>query len=179
MSLSKKLAIAAWGLMILLIIGLVVNWGEDSGSEKVGAEVGLTAPDFALEDLSGYSVKLSDYRGQVVLLNFWASWCGPCREEMPDLEAVYQQYNGKVRILAVNLTNTQRSIDEVQKFLADNGYKMPVVLDKTGDVATTYLVRGIPTSFFIDSKGVIRLIVPGSMTKEMMEDGLRQAGANI
>jgi thiol-disulfide isomerase/thioredoxin len=179
MSLSKRLGIAVWGLMILLIIGLVLDWGGDSGSTKVGAEVGLTAPDFTLEDLGGNAIKLSDLRGQAVMLNFWASWCSPCKEEMPDLEAVFQQYKGKVRILTVNLTNTERSIDEVEKFLADNGYKMPVALDKRGEVATTYLVRGIPTSFFIDSKGIIRLIVPGSMTKEMMEDGLRQAGANI
>lgn len=179
MSLSKKLAIAVWGLMIILVIGLVVDWGGDSGSAKVGAEVGLTAPDFTLEDLNGNSISLSDYRGQAVLLNFWATWCGPCREEMPDLQAVYQQYAGKLKVLAVNLTNTQRSVDEVSKFLADNGYKMPVILDRKGEVATTYLVRGIPTSFFIDSKGVIRGIVPGSMTKEMMEDGLRRAGAEI
>ncbi|KEK23220.1 redoxin domain-containing protein [Bacillus gaemokensis] len=138
---------------------------------KNGIEVGKVAPDFELSKLDGTKVKLSDLKGKKVILNFWATWCGPCQQEMPDMEAFYKKHKDDVEILAVNYTVSERANGEekVKKFAEEKGITFPVLLDKDISVTTTYKVITIPTSYFVDTKGVIQDKFIGPMTQKEME----------
>ncbi len=142
---------------------------NDSNEEaKVGLEKGNLAPNFELKTLSGETVQLSDYRGEKIMLNFWATWCPPCRAEMPDMEKFYN--NEDVKILAVNLTNTEESQDAVKKFKKEFGLSFPILMDEKLAVANKYQIQPIPTSYMIDSNGKIQHIALGAMNYEMMVD---------
>lgn len=132
----------------------------------IGINVGDQAPDFALETLTGESVKLSDYRGKRVMLNFWATWCPPCRAEMPDMEEFYQDKD--VVVLAVNLTDTETSVENVQNFKEEYELTFPIVMDDDLEVAELYAIAPIPTSYMIDSNGIISNKVLGAMNYELM-----------
>ncbi|WP_100618012.1 TlpA family protein disulfide reductase [Bacillus cereus] len=136
-----------------------------------GIEIGKSAPDFELTKLDGTNVKLSDLKGKKVILNFWATWCGPCQQEMPDMEAFYKEHKGNVEILAINYTPSEKGGGEekVSNFAKEKGITFPVLLDKNIDVTTAYKVITIPTSYFIDTKGVIQDKFIGPMTQKEME----------
>lgn len=136
-----------------------------------GIEIGKSAPDFKLTKLDGTNVKLSDLKGKKVILNFWATWCGPCQQEMPDMEAFYKEHKENVEILAVNYTPSEKGGGEekVSNFIKEKGITFPVLLDKNIDVTTAYKVITIPTSYFIDTKGVIQDKFIGPMTQKEME----------
>ncbi|PFK32180.1 thiol:disulfide interchange protein [Bacillus cereus] len=138
---------------------------------KNGIEVGKNAPDFELSKLDGTKVRLSDLKGKKVILNFWATWCGPCKQEMPDMEAFYKKHKTDVEILAVNYTASEGANGEekVKKFAEEKGITFPILLDKDITVTTTYKVITIPTSYFVDTKGVIRDKFIGPMTQKEME----------
>lgn len=138
---------------------------------KNGIEVGKNAPDFELSKLDGTKVKLSDLKGKKVILNFWATWCGPCQQEMPDMEAFYKKHKDGVEILAVNYTVSEGANGEekVKRFAEEKGITFPVLLDKDITVTTTYKVITIPTSYFVDTKGVIQDKFIGPMTQKEME----------
>ncbi len=144
----------AYGLGILLValllyLGLVTN---SSKTTPTGLGPGKAAPDFKLRTLDGKEVSLSDYRGKVVLINFWATWCPPCREEMPLFKRVYERYKNKgFEILAVS---TDTSIDPVKKFVKEYKLDFPVLLD-TDNISSLYGIQGLPTSFLIDREGKI------------------------
>ena len=138
----------------------------------VGLEVGNIAPDFELKTLSGETAKLSDYRGKPVMLNFWATWCPPCRAEMPDMEKFYQ--NEEVNVLAVNLTQTENRLEDVPEFVDDFGLSFPIFLDEEIEVATMYQIRPIPTSFMINSRGVITQVAYGPLNYELMVQELEK-----
>jgi peroxiredoxin len=121
---------------------------------------GFLAPSFSLQDLSGKSVSLGDFKGKVVLLNFWASWCGPCRIEIPSLNRLYQLRKDKnFEILAVSVD--RGSVSKIASFVASNEMSFPVLVNPQGDMGGRYWVRAIPTSFLLDKKGVIRWKVVG------------------
>ncbi|WP_002146326.1 redoxin domain-containing protein [Bacillus cereus] len=136
-----------------------------------GIEIGKSAPDFELTKLDGTNVKLSDLKGKKVILNFWATWCGPCQQEMPDMEAFYKEHKEKVEILAINYTPSEKGGGEekVSNFAKEKGITFPILLDKNIDVTTAYKVITIPTSYFIDTKGVIQDKFIGPMTQKEME----------
>ncbi|HDR8159643.1 TPA: redoxin domain-containing protein [Bacillus cereus] len=136
-----------------------------------GIEIGKIAPDFTLTKLDGTNVKLSDLKGKKVILNFWATWCGPCQQEMPDMEAFYKEHKENVEILAVNYTPSEKGGGEekVSNFAKEKGITFPILLDKNIDVTTAYKVITIPTSYFIDTKGVIQDKFIGPMTQKEME----------
>ena len=138
----------------------------------VGLEVGNIAPDFELKTLLGETAKLSDYRGKPVMLNFWATWCPPCRAEMPDMEKFYQ--NEEVNVLAVNLTQTENRLEDVPEFVDDFGLSFPIFLDEEIEVATMYQIRPIPTSFMINSRGVITQVAYGPLNYELMVQELEK-----
>ncbi len=139
----------------------------------VGVKVGELAPDFTLTDLEGNSVTLSEYRGKVVFINFWATWCPPCRAEMPEIEAIYQEYKDKgVVVIGVDILEPE---DVVRQFVEQGGYSWIFVLDATGAVSDDYKITAIPTSFFIDREGVIQVVNIGAMTKRAMESKLAEA----
>ncbi len=117
------------------------------------AEVGKPAPDFALKDLQGNTVRLSDLRGKVVFLNFWASWCPPCRAEMPAMERLYEAMGGKdFAMLAVNVEDDLKA---VKNFVADHSHAFPVLLDPKAEVQDLYRVYRFPETFLIDKQGTI------------------------
>lgn len=112
------------------------------------------APDFTLSGPDGKPVKLSSLRGKVVLLNFWATWCPPCREEMPSMEKLYQSFRGRPDfvMLAVSSGETKAVVDQ---FLKKTPYSFPILLDPTGEVSAMYSISAIPTTYLIDAKGVV------------------------
>ncbi|MEH6944614.1 TlpA disulfide reductase family protein [Bacillus sp. JJ722] len=140
--------------------------GETQNLANVGLNVGIIAPDFQLKTLEGKDVKLSDYRGQRVMVNFWATWCPPCRAEMPDMVKFHKEKD--IVILAVNLTQTESRIQEVKDFVEEFNVTFPVLLDEEIKVATQYQIRPIPTSYMIDSKGIIQYKALGALNYEMM-----------
>jgi thiol-disulfide isomerase/thioredoxin len=128
--------------------------------------MGEKAPDFTLLDMEGNQVKLSDFEGRMVFLNFWATWCTYCDIEMPDLQKVNDEHEDLV-VLAVNVREDK---DLVQEYLDEGGYDFPVVLDEDGHMAQIYLVSGMPTTYFISDDGKLLGYQPGMLTLEQMED---------
>ena len=138
----------------------------------------IAAPDFTLTDQYGSSHTLSDYQGKTVFLNFWATWCGPCKSEMPDIQKLYENYgenSGDLVVLAVaNPGGQDVSQEEVEQFLTDNGYTFPVLMDTTGATLAYYGISAFPTTFMIDTGGNVYGYVPGAMTGDIMESVVRQ-----
>ena len=142
------------------------NEGDVEESDEVGVEKGKMAPDFELETLDGEKKKLSDLRGERVMVNFWATWCPPCRAEIPDLQKFHE--NEDITILAVNLTETEQDMDKVEEFVDDFGMTFPILLDTETEVADTYKIQPIPSSFMVDSNGRIQFVALGAMHYDMM-----------
>ncbi|MDP4550106.1 TlpA disulfide reductase family protein [Alkalihalobacillus macyae] len=140
--------------------------GEAVESEEVGIKEGQIAPNFKLQTLDGETVQLSDYRGERVIINFWATWCPPCRAEIPDFQKLYEKKDAK--ILAVNLTETEENPEEVKGFIKEYGMTFPVLMDVNSDVSTTYQVRAYPTSYMIDSDGRIQFVAMGALNYDLM-----------
>lgn len=171
-------------LLAIALLGLLAVPGcyssfqpiKDSQQEAKlppSAKIGYLAPDFTLVDLEGNQVKLSDLRGKTVFLNFWATWCPPCRAEMPEIEAVNQEYKDRdVVIIGIDLFEPE---DEVRQFVQGGGYSWTFVIDTTGEVASNYKVTAIPASFFLDREGVVRAVNIGAMTKRVIEAKLAEA----
>jgi len=133
-----------------------------SGCSSPSAQVGERAPDFQLSNLEGQPISLSDFRGNPILLNFWATWCGPCRQEMPLIQGIFEeQTNENLVILAVNIGENSAA---VKNFMQSGNYSFPVLLDTDQDVALEYNVRAIPTTFFIDKDGIIQVIKMGAFS---------------
>lgn len=145
---------------------------ENIVSQVVDIEVGKEAPNFTLKNLDGQEISLSDYRGKIVLINFWATWCKFCDLEMPDLQKLDKE-NDDLVILAVDVMEDKKVVED---YIKKGGYDFNVVLDEEGDIAKTYLVSGFPTSYFVDKDGVLLGGVPGMMTFEQMNqilEGIR------
>ena len=157
---------------------------EESTSSETGEAALVPAPDFTLTDQYGNSHTLSDYKGKTVFLNFWATWCGPCQSEMPEIQAMYQDYGenqGDLVVLGVanpkssdHPNNQDVSQEEVEQFLADNGYTFPVLMDTTGEVFGMYGIWAFPTTFMIDADGNVFGYVASALTRDMMESIVHQ-----
>jgi peroxiredoxin len=137
---------------------------------QVGRLVGKVAPDFSLKTLDGQVIQLSALKGKAVLINLWATWCPPCRLEMPTIQAAYQKYKDRgLVVLAINFT-AQDNLSDVSTFVKELKLTFPVLLDPTGDVSTgLYGMYSLPMSFFIDPQGVIRNIQFGAMDPAKIE----------
>lgn len=151
--------------------------------------VDMPIVDFELEDLEGNSVRLSDFKGKVVFLNFWATWCPPCREEMPHMQAFYEKYKDEdVVILAVNpnrtenrgVDNSKKAEEKARKFVEEEAYTFPILLDRDDSVWAVYQQRGIPANYMIDKDGIVKYLKPGAfLDMEEMEAFAKALGANI
>jgi peroxiredoxin len=140
---------------------------------KVAPEEGAMAPDFLLEDLGGGELRLSDLRGRPLIINFWATWCAPCRKEMPQFVEAYDKYKGEgLEIVAVNL---QEGKSIASKFADDYGMDFTVAVDRDGEVGDQYHLLGLPTTYFVGRDGVIRSVFTGPFEAE--ERGTSVQGA--
>lgn len=135
-------------------------------SNDVGIRQGQLAPDFELKTLDGETVKLSDYRGKRVMLNFWATWCPPCRAEMPDMQKF--QKDKDVQVLAVNLSETESHPDNVQRFVDELNLSLTIPLDDESAISNEYQVMAYPTTYMIDSNGRIQFITMGAVNYDFM-----------
>jgi peroxiredoxin len=145
--------------------------GDPAASVKV--QVDAAAPDFELETISGERVSLSGYQGMVVVVNFWATWCGPCRIEMPVFQERYEQYKEDLVILAVN---AQEDRETARAFMEELALTFEGLLDPGGKVQELYLVRGYPTTYVIDRAGILRVQHIGVMSGETFDEALASAG---
>ena len=169
------------GLAVLVAIigGLLAvdRWVNSTDLGPLDArvpEVGELAPTFALRDPDGSVLSLSDYRGKVVWINFWATWCGPCRRELPEMQRLANLYPERLAILAVNL---QESSGAAASFWEELELDLPILLDSNGDVADRYrLGNRLPSHFFIDEEGVLRAQRIGIITEDEMRQQLEELG---
>lgn len=166
-----------WSELFLVVALLGSGWTVLSrapiaqttgGAPPPSPREGFSAPDFTLDLLDGGQVTLSALRGQVVVINLWASWCPPCRAEMPAIERVYREYRDQgLEVLAVNTTYQDR-IEDAQAFIQEFGLTFPIPLDRTGSVSNRYQLRGLPSTFFVDRRGVIGSVVVGGPMSEAL-----------
>ena len=131
------------------------------------------APDFTVFDLDGNEVHLTDYFGKPIVLNFWASWCGPCKMEMPDFNEKYQELGEDIQFLMVNMTDGDRETVEIaSEFVAGQGYSFPVFYDTAQHAAMVYGVYSLPTTFFIDAEGYPVAYAAGAIDSDALQQGI-------
>ena len=147
------------------------------GALTRGASAGVmrarvSAPDFTVKDAGGNDVKLSDMKGSPVVINFWASWCPPCRDEMPHFEEVFNELGDDVHFMMVNLTGGSETKEKADQFIASQGLTFPVYYDFTGEAATRYEVQYIPTTVFVDAEGYLAGSSTGMLNKKSLLEGI-------
>ncbi|GAA4709395.1 thiol-disulfide oxidoreductase ResA [Brevibacillus fulvus] len=151
-------------LLVALIFAIYSSVVKDPGVVKAGDE----APNFSLQQLNGSNVKLTDLRGKGVVLNFWGTWCEPCKTEMPALQKQYEALKDKgLVVVGVNIGETEVAVDPFVKSL---GVQFPILMDRKSDVTKLYKIGQIPASYFIDEDGVVRDIFVGQMSEEFIAD---------
>ncbi|MDI3340481.1 MAG: TlpA disulfide reductase family protein [Sphaerobacter sp.] len=161
--------------VVALLVAGAAAYGFAFRDDSPGVvEPGEQAPNFALPGLDGGTVRLSDYRGQVVLVNFWATWCRPCQIEMPEFQAVYDKHrDAGFTILGVNQAESE---DLVRPYVEEHAYSWVFALDQTGKASATYGVYSIPQSYLIDRSGKVTYVWLGIVTRESLEQQLAKLG---
>ena len=132
----------------------------------------VQAPDFTAYDLDGNAANLSDYFGKPLVLNFWASWCGPCQGEMPDFHAAWEELGGEVQFLMVNMTGGRETLESASTFIEEQGYTFPVLYDTDGAAAAAYSVYSLPTTYFIDADGNAIARATGAIDADTLQTGI-------
>ncbi len=146
--------------------------GTQSSQEEEEPELTL-APDFTVYDKDGNEVHLSDFAGKPIVLNFWASWCSPCKSEMPDFNQAYLDYGEEISFLMVNMTDGNReTVESASAFIEEQGYEFPVFYDTDYDAALTYGAYALPTTYFIDAEGYAVAWAQSALSAENLQKGL-------
>lgn len=169
---------SSWTLAFAALLVVGIGWVWASRVTVGGAAAGLPpapavghpAPDFTLTMVNGETFTLAELRGKPVVLNFWATWCPPCRAELPELQAAHEHYTGELVVVGVNQAESPNA---VRAFAAQAALTFPVPLDDQADVSRRYAVRSLPTTFFIDRSGVIRRIQSGPVTEATLAQALK------
>ncbi len=187
---SKKKILIIAVVFALLLAGAFLLYNKLSGSvtpdqlaaedeaqnqdeESDGQQAKVKAPDFVVYDKDGNKVGLSDYLGKPVVLNFWASWCGPCASEMPDFEEAYKERGDEIQFLMVNLTDGyQETMESATEYIQEQGFTFPVFYDTESNAANTYATYSIPMTFFIDSEGYMVARATGALDSATLKKGL-------
>ena len=185
---KKKTLLIMVAAFVLLIVGASVLYSrlgenmapqqlavaETEPPEATGTEAPrIPAPDFTVYDAEGNPVKLSDYFGKPIILNFWASWCGPCKMEMPDFNEKSKELEGEVHFLMVNMTDGSReTVETASAFIAQQGYTFPVFFDTTLEAAYTYGAYSLPTTYFIDAEGYVVTMATGAISADTLQIGI-------
>lgn len=163
---------------VLIAAGVLYNFygdraATDNMAQQNGGQELTLAPDFTVIDSEGNEVRLSDFRGKPVVLNFWASWCGPCKMEMPDFQETYAELGDDVVFMMINATDGGReTVDTAKAFLAESGYTFPVYFDTGYEANTAYGVTGLPTTFFIDAEGYGVAYASGAISGDLLLQGI-------
>lgn len=183
---SKRMApFVIVGLFMGIFVGMTAynlwqsnqeNPSDEDWFLRGALKVGEPAPNFTLTSLDGSQVRFGDIRGKPVILNFWASWCGPCRLEMPAIQARYDEHAPDLVVLAINIGEPA---DTARSFTEELGLTFPVLLDNDGVVQRDYVVNALPTTFFIDSRGYIKAQHVGLLTESLLDGYLSDIGAEL
>lgn len=168
-----------WIIIFLLLLVFGTGWvwwtrpvgmpGNIVAASDPQPAVGRPAPDFSLPTLDGGTFRLSDHRGKPVVLNFWATWCGPCQRELPAIQQAAEHYDGVVVFAAVDQAET---LETVQRFAENMGLSIVVPMDGEQEVGETYKVLGLPTTYFIDDNGIIRSVWMGEMNSVTLAENI-------
>lgn len=146
---------------------------SDSSKENSSEDQLSTAPNFTVYDLDGKEVNLTDFLGKPIIVNFWASWCSPCQMEMPDFDEAYQNYNGEIEFLMVNMTDGSReTLEKASSFIDEKGYTFPVYYDTQYSAAITYSVSSLPTTYFINTDGELIAHARGAIDADTLQKGI-------
>ncbi|HSI67126.1 MAG TPA: redoxin domain-containing protein [Planococcus sp. (in: firmicutes)] len=183
---KKIIGLSLLAAMIIIVVSGLVKKSMDEPSAldniALGSDVdflatseglaaGERAPDFQLTNIDGERVRLSDFHGQKVILNFWTSWCPPCRAEMPHMQNYHEEKaeDANAVILAVNLTDLDHGMAKIEEFIKDYDLTFSIPMDTDGEVGSIYQAAAIPTSYMIDTEGKVQHKIVGPMNEEMME----------
>ena len=187
---KKKLIFLTVGFAVLLIVSTVLyrqlgsqvstdNLGTQESQDQEQHDAGqqapekVLAPDFTVVDADGREVKLSDFRGKPTVVNFWATWCGYCKQEMPTFEEVYQQYGDDINFLMIDIADgTQETVEKASAYIADNGYTFPVYYDTQLDATMTYGAYSLPVTYFFDADGYGIAQGRGALDKDALLRGI-------
>ena len=182
---KNKIVLLTAGLLLLLVLASVLyqQLGKTVDRENLGTQkqqdsqqqeqTKVLAPDFTVVDSNGREVKLSDFRGKPIVVNFWASWCGPCKSEMPDFDAVYQRMGDDIHFLMVNMTDGYReTLASAKEFIANSGYNFPVYYDTQSSAAMAYGVSALPTTYFFDAEGHAVAYAMSAISEETLLRGI-------
>ena len=177
----KRLMGLLLALLLLVFAALLVGCegnapaatdSESSTDDGAGEAQKSKAPDFTVTDGDGRAVTLSSYFGKPIVLNFWASWCGPCKMEMPDFQETFEARGEEVQFLMVNLTTGRETLTTAKQHIATCGYTLPVLFDTSAEAASVYRVSSIPTTYFIDAEGYLVAQATGMIDAETLGRGI-------
>lgn len=171
---TKTILLVTGGIVLGMLLGvLALQVMERMGQPRVDLAVGKPAPPFDLVSLDGRQTHLADFRGKAVMVNFWATWCAPCRKEMPLFEARYRQHKSNLVVIGINLGEEQT---QVKGFVDEFGLTFPVLIETKGKVSSDYNVSGYPATFFIDEEGILNSFHIGEINSTQLDEALAKMG---